>query len=158
MAHWAIGKFEGVVAVFCIPKLRGRVYFETSDTLQAFELLKNCVLVYWSNMYLVGEEERVELLSPHRIQKNIKVNDLVRIRSGLFRQDIAQVVKVESNAEFYHVIAIPRLRPPVPVRRLTKRPPFRKKSTPASTSTRSRRHSQVRVEVRTETGTRRRRG
>ncbi len=126
MAHWAIGKFEGVVAVFCIPKLRGRVYIETSDTLQAFELLKNCVLVYWSNMYLVGEEERVELLSPHRIQKNIKVNDLVRIRSGLFRQDIAQVVKVESNAEFYHVIAIPRLRPPVPVRRLTKRPRLEK--------------------------------
>ncbi len=43
MHKWAVNQhqYEGVVSVFAVPNLRGRVYIETTDTLQAFEVLKN---------------------------------------------------------------------------------------------------------------------
>ncbi len=103
-----------------LPKVRGRIYIETSDTLQAFELLKNSPYVYWSNMYLVGREEHVELLSPNQVPKDIEINSWVRIRSGLYRKDIGQVVAMNYNAEFYSVLVVPRIPPPVPARKLTK--------------------------------------
>ncbi len=120
MREWERGHYEGIASIFCLPKVRVRIYIETSDTLQAFELLKNSPYVYWSNMYLVGREERVELLSPNQVPKDIEINSWVRIRSGLYRKDIGQVVAMNYNAEFYSVLVVPRIPPPVPARKLTK--------------------------------------
>ncbi len=65
-------------------------------------------------------EEHVELLSPNQVPKDIEINSWVRIRSGLYRKDIGQVVAMNYNAEFYSVLVVPRIPPPVPARKLTK--------------------------------------
>ncbi len=84
---------------------RGRLYQQCKRTVH-----EHYPLVYWNNVYVVSEAEREQLLNPTRRQHWHAVIG-VKIRSGLYRGDIGQVVHID-NDEMYLVMVVPRIAPP----------------------------------------------
>ncbi len=92
------------------------------------KLFTHYPLVYWNNVYVVNEVEREALLNPKSPQA-LACSDWVKIRSGLYRGDVSQVVRVD-NDEMYLVMVVPRIAPP-PTPKPGKRPRSQRKRVPA---------------------------
>ncbi len=103
-------KHKGVRSVFSVKQCRGRLYIEADCINSARELFTHYPLVYWNNVYVVSKVEREQLLNPN-LPPTLACSDWVKIRSGLYRGDIGQVVHID-NDEMYLVMVVPRIAPP----------------------------------------------
>ncbi len=119
MVESLTGRHVGVRSVFSVKQCPGRLYIEANCINSARELLKRTPVVYWTNVYVVQENERTQLLHP-TTPPALSTWDWVKIRSGLYRGDVGQVTLVD-NDEMYEVAVVPRISPrptPMPGKRL----------------------------------------
>lgn len=105
-------KIEGVSSVFHVKNWPGRVFVEAKATKHAFNLLQQLHYVYWNNTFLVPVKEQIGLLRALRTGVELKPGHFVRIRAGLYRRDVAQVLTIDENNGFLRVRVVPQLPPP----------------------------------------------
>ncbi len=113
------GRHNGVRSVFAVKQCPGRIYIEANCINSAREMFKKTVIVLWNNVYVVNEAEHEDLLNPKRPLTHA-LGDWVKIRSGLYRGDVGQIV-YEEHEEMYLVMVVPRIAPP-PTPKSGKRP------------------------------------
>lgn len=124
LSEWMGGQYEdGVSSVFSVKNSPGRIYVEARAVKHVQELLTRCVNVVWKwdTICAIPVEERRSLLSPLRSDVDVQVGDWVKIRSGTFRKDIAQILNVDPFDDIIRVRVVPRLPPTDPIDRPAKR-------------------------------------
>lgn len=88
---------ENIISIFAVPHSEGRIYIEA----RAFEpvriFLKNMVFVYTSSLFSVPVAERVQLLSPGTSLPPIEIGEVVKVRNGMYKDDIGEVFDVSDG-------------------------------------------------------------
>ncbi len=83
-----------VASVFYVPKSPGRVYFEARSIEAVRILCEGMVFLYFRSLVTVPVAERVALLNFGKSDPLIEEGAMVKVKDGLYRDDIANVVSV----------------------------------------------------------------
>lgn len=112
---------EGIMSVFHVKHCPGRIFVEARAPARAFDMLKNAHGVSQHVFYTVPFAEKVGVLSPVLRQSSLAPGQFVRVRSSIYRGDIALLDVVNEKEQFVYIRLVPRLPPPVLDVRPTKR-------------------------------------
>ncbi|KLO07286.1 hypothetical protein SCHPADRAFT_656276 [Schizopora paradoxa] len=83
-----------MTSVFAVSKSPGRVYFEASSIQHVRDLCASMNFLYIKSIFYVPLEERVALLGNPKLPTSLKVDDRVKVRSGLYKGDVGSVFRV----------------------------------------------------------------
>ncbi len=86
-----------VASVFYVPKLPGRVYFEARSSEAVKALCEGLVFLYFRSHVFVPITERVALLEVGKSDPLIEEGTLVKVKDGMYRNNLAIVVSVIGN-------------------------------------------------------------
>lgn len=86
------GVFGDIRSIFCVPKAPARVYIEAPAHAPVQKLCDGMHFVYRSSIFSVPICERVALLTIEETKTALEVGDAVKIRNGLYKADIGEVV------------------------------------------------------------------
>ncbi len=116
-----------IFSIFTVPKVPGRIYVEALSLNAVFQLCRTQFHVYCSSVCVVPIAERIALLQGRGLADDlIKKGSLVKIRNGLYKDDVGTVV---SRSEGYEYLTIKlRSREPLPgvlKRKRTRRDPYK---------------------------------
>lgn len=91
---------EGILSILAVPKAPGRIYIEASTTTSLRSLLKGVKNLYNTSLFVVPIPECVALLENGPLPSAVKEGDHVKIRNGLYRGDVGEVVRVDKDGGF----------------------------------------------------------
>lgn len=98
--------FDNVKSVFHVPKAVGRVYIEAPADISIQRLCHGLQFVYSTSVFSVPVAERVALLVPGALSPLIVHGQLVKIRNGLYKGDIGEVVDAYGDGKMHLVVKI----------------------------------------------------
>lgn len=103
---------HNIKSIFHVTKSRGRIYVETDCVEDVQNALKGCIHVFplRDTIQTMHATEIPQLLSPVR-EKNLTKHSWVRIRGGLYHNDVGQVRNVYDVDNKVEVAVVPRLAP-----------------------------------------------
>lgn len=94
MTKYVAGFGIGVGSVFYVEKTPGRIYVEATALERVKQFLRGVVFVYINSVYFVPIVERIALLDPASPLPPFKIGELVKVRNGLYLDDIGEIVDV----------------------------------------------------------------
>ncbi|KLO13849.1 hypothetical protein SCHPADRAFT_344004 [Schizopora paradoxa] len=109
-----------IKSAFFVPKATGRVYVEADAEIPVRELCKGLYFMYCTSIMSVPILERVALLSPGPNQSSLRQGDLVKVRNGMYRNDIGEVVSFSEDEKKRIIVKI-KSREPFPTEQKRKR-------------------------------------
>lgn len=98
MEKYRNGFGHGVGSAFYVPKAPGRVYVEATAIARVQRFILRMHFMYYSSVYPVPVVERVALLEPGSIPPLLKSGDFVRVRNGMYKDDVGEVVDVPQGS------------------------------------------------------------
>lgn len=100
-----------IKSAFCLDHLKGYIYVEAHKEAHAREALKGMRSVYHSKPpKLVPLNEMVDAITvAERSSKTIEQNNWVRLRSWVYKGDLAKVLDVDQNAQRATIKIVPRI-------------------------------------------------
>ncbi|KLO11985.1 hypothetical protein SCHPADRAFT_891181 [Schizopora paradoxa] len=109
-------ELRGVKSVFCVTNSPGRIYVETEDDALMEKVLHNCIFVsHDAERQRVPSHELPCLLSPVP-EVGLEEHSWVKIRGGLYHNDIGQVRGFLQGGSVVEVAVAPRLAPAATLR------------------------------------------
>lgn len=93
----AIKEPENIISIFAVPHSEGRIYIEARAFEPVRNFLKGMVFVYTSSLFSVPVAERVELLSPGTSLPPIEIGEVVKVRNGMYEDDIGEVFDISDS-------------------------------------------------------------
>lgn len=88
---------NGVAAIFSVPKSPGRVYFDAKAFGPVLELSHRIDHIYTALAFTVPLAERIALLRPSNVSPPLEEGNHVKIRNGLYKDDVGEVVRIEDD-------------------------------------------------------------
>lgn len=86
-----------IKSVFFVPKARGRVYLEAPAPLHVQQICRHLHFVYHSSILFIPIGERVSLLAQGLPVPSFEQGDLVKLRNGLYKNDIGEIVRTSGD-------------------------------------------------------------
>jgi transcription elongation factor SPT5 len=109
MERLASSKSKPILSAFVRPSLRGRLYVEAKSPLDVRRGCSGLSGVIFDKLSHVPIDEALSLLQLDTHFFSVAVGDWVRVKSGLYRQDLAIVLEACRRGTDVRVAVIPRL-------------------------------------------------
>ncbi len=91
---------EFAAAVFCVPKVAGRIYVEARSMESVRRLCVGILNIFMRTMFVVPIAERVALLEGRGLSdRKIDEGTLVKVRNGMYKDDIGTVFSVSAGSD-----------------------------------------------------------
>lgn len=99
-----------ILSVFCFDSLKGYIYIEAFKEANVREAIEGISALRDSSIKIVPLPEMTQVFNYDKIQKiDLKPKQWVRIKTGLYEGDLAQVVHIEDPINKIYIRLIPRL-------------------------------------------------
>lgn len=99
-----------IFSAFSIDALKGYIYIEAYKEANVREAIAGMSNLRENSIKIVPINEMIQVFNFDKLEKvDIKENQWVRIKSGLYDGDLAQIIGIEDSASKIHVKLIPRI-------------------------------------------------
>lgn len=99
----------GILSAFTIPSIPSRIYIEANNYSSIQSTCQNLIDIYTWNITVIPVNECTRLLCMEFSDRRLAIGTWIRIRRGLYKDDIGLVLRSTSNCDEYTVVVVPRI-------------------------------------------------
>uniref|UniRef100_A0A1J3CTC2 Putative transcription elongation factor SPT5-like protein 1 n=1 Tax=Noccaea caerulescens TaxID=107243 RepID=A0A1J3CTC2_NOCCA len=104
-----IGNKLQILSVFSVEHVKGFIFIEAEKEHDLLEACKSLTGIYATRMVLLPKAEAPNLLTVQRKTKNVSEGTWARVKGGIYKGDLAQVVAVSDSRRKALIKLIPRI-------------------------------------------------